>query len=93
MYVRVYVCSRLAYVSPFHSPPPVPGQNFALTSDLLCAVNSTGAVVSNSTCDSLLSATAFSPSNVKRYTLIYHLFGLLWTNEFIEVRGATSCHV
>ena len=72
-------------------------QNFALTSDLLCAVNgtatsnSTERVVSNSTCDSLLAATTFSADKVKRYTLIYHLFGLLWTNMFIEVGAPLAC--
>jgi hypothetical protein len=73
-------------------------QNYALSSNLLCAVNSTGSgnssvVVSNSTCDSLLAATTFEPDTVKRYTLIYHLFGLLWTNQFIEVSRAFAAAV
>ncbi len=44
-------------------------------------------VVNSSMCDSFLSSTKFTTDNVKRYALVYHLFGLLWTNQFIDALG------
>lgn len=56
-------------------------------SSLLCSVNITTGVanVTEDTCDQLLDAVKFSENNMRRFALIYHLFGLLWTNQFIHV--------
>ena len=79
---RAWLCARA-----------VPHQNFIKStnlSSLLCAMNGTSTDASNSTCDAMLAATKFSPSNAKRFALIYHLFGLLWTNQFIQVLCAPT---
>lgn len=59
-------------------------QDFANSTLLLCA--SDNSTANTSTCDSMLASHAFAPSNSKRFALVYHLFGLLWTSQFIMVR-------
>ena len=48
-------------------------------------------MVNTSNCDSFLTSEKFTVSNVRRYALVYHLFGLLWTYAFIEVCDALAC--
>jgi hypothetical protein len=59
-------------------------QNYLNASNLLCAPGTTAANATDY-CDTLQKAVKISPDNAKRYALVYHLFGLLWTNQFIEV--------
>lgn len=58
-------------------------------SSLLCAFNATsgGAAANSSFCAIPASAQSYEVKNVAQYMLIYHFFGLLWTNQFIVVRG------
>ena len=58
-------------------------QSFANASALLCA--SDNSTVSAATCDSMLDASKFVANNSRRFAIVYHLFGLLWTNQFIQV--------
>jgi hypothetical protein len=66
-------------------------QDFANSTLLLCA--SDNSTANTSTCDTMLSSHAFAASNSKRFALLYHLFGLLWTSQFIMVRAPSSAAV
>ncbi len=81
-------CVRADHVV-FAPARPLSQEFLASTKNLLCAMDNT-TYVNTTQCDSLLTPRAFQPSNVKRYALVYHLFGLLWTNAFIQVRTACS---
>jgi solute carrier family 44 (choline transporter-like protein), member 2/4/5 len=52
-----------------------------LAADLDCDADASAG--SNTSCP--VDLTAFSSSTTMRYMLAYHFFGLLWTNQFIQV--------
>lgn len=57
--------------------------NDAAAQNLLCTKDANG-VVNASSCVGLEAAYDFDAESINNYLLLYHFFGLLWTNNFIN---------